>query len=180
MTVDSVGPAVPAGSAARWPRYAGPADLEAIEAVPLAARGLPRSTYEALRASARDVPSRTALIVLPDGEHWDSPVEVTFGELLNDVHRIANSLTLLGVRRTDAVGLLSPNVAGLVPAMLAAQAAAIAAPVNPALGPAQVTELLKKLSTERGHTVVVVTHDNRIFHFADRTVHIEDGLLLPQ
>ena len=44
----------------------------------------------------------------------------------------------------------------------------------------QVTELLKKLSTERGHTVVVVTHDNRIFHFADRTVHIEDGLLLPQ
>lgn len=43
----------------------------------------------------------------------------------------------------------------------------------------QVTELLKKLSTERGHTVVVVTHDNRIFHFADRTVHIEDGRLVP-
>jgi putative ABC transport system ATP-binding protein len=43
----------------------------------------------------------------------------------------------------------------------------------------QVTELLKKLSTERGHTVVVVTHDNRIFHYADRTVHIEDGLLVP-
>ncbi|MDP2275354.1 MAG: ABC transporter ATP-binding protein [Archangium sp.] len=43
----------------------------------------------------------------------------------------------------------------------------------------QVTELLKKLSTERGHTVVVVTHDNRIFHFADRTVHMEDGLLVP-
>lgn len=43
----------------------------------------------------------------------------------------------------------------------------------------QVTELLKKLSTERGHTVVVVTHDNRIFHFADRMIHIEDGLLVP-
>jgi putative ABC transport system ATP-binding protein len=43
----------------------------------------------------------------------------------------------------------------------------------------QVTELLKRLSTERGHTVIVVTHDNRIFHFADRTVHIEDGLLVP-
>ena len=143
MTAASIGPAVPAGSGGWWPRYAGPADLEAIEAVPLSARRLPRSTYDALRASARDVPSRTALIVLPDGEHWDSPVEVTFRELLSDVHRIANSLTLLGVRRTDAVGLLSPNVAGLVPAMLAAQAAAIAAPVNPALGPAQVSELLR-------------------------------------
>jgi len=43
----------------------------------------------------------------------------------------------------------------------------------------QVTSLLKKLSAERGHTVIVVTHDNRIFHFADRTVYIEDGLLVP-
>jgi putative ABC transport system ATP-binding protein len=42
----------------------------------------------------------------------------------------------------------------------------------------QVTMLLKKLCTERGHTVVVVTHDNRIFHLADRMVHIEDGLLV--
>jgi ABC-type lipoprotein export system ATPase subunit len=25
--------------------------------------------------------------------------------------------------------------------------------------------------------VVVVTHDNRIFHLADRIVHIEDGLI---
>ncbi|MGV3619382.1 MAG: ABC transporter ATP-binding protein [Archangium sp.] len=41
----------------------------------------------------------------------------------------------------------------------------------------QVTQLLKQLSSERGHTVVVVTHDNRIFHYADRTVHIEDGAL---
>lgn len=42
----------------------------------------------------------------------------------------------------------------------------------------QVTQLLKKLSSERGHTVVVVTHDNRIFHLADRTVYIEDGVLV--
>jgi putative ABC transport system ATP-binding protein len=38
-----------------------------------------------------------------------------------------------------------------------------------------VTALLRQLATERGHTVVVVTHDNRIFHLADRIVHIEDG-----
>jgi len=43
----------------------------------------------------------------------------------------------------------------------------------------QVTQLLKQLCVERGHTVVVVTHDNRIFHLADRIVHIEDGQLVP-
>jgi putative ABC transport system ATP-binding protein len=41
----------------------------------------------------------------------------------------------------------------------------------------RVTEILRELSRERGHTVVVVTHDNRIFHLADRIVHIEDGLI---
>ncbi len=42
---------------------------------------------------------------------------------------------------------------------------------------AKVTELLRTLAKEQGHTVVVVTHDNRIFHIADRIVHIEDGLI---
>jgi putative ABC transport system ATP-binding protein len=43
---------------------------------------------------------------------------------------------------------------------------------------ATVTNLLKELAREAGHTVVVVTHDNRIFHLADRIVHIEDGRMV--
>ena len=39
----------------------------------------------------------------------------------------------------------------------------------------QVTTLLTEMSRERGTTVVVVTHDNRIYGLADRIVHIEDG-----
>ncbi len=38
-----------------------------------------------------------------------------------------------------------------------------------------VTQLLRTLAKEHGHTVIVVTHDNRIFDLADRIVHIEDG-----
>ena len=41
-----------------------------------------------------------------------------------------------------------------------------------------VTELLHALAKQRGHTVVTVTHDHRIFHFADRIVHIDDGRIL--
>ncbi len=43
----------------------------------------------------------------------------------------------------------------------------------------KVTELLRGLAREQGHTVVVVTHDNRIFHLADRIVEIEDGRIVP-
>jgi putative ABC transport system ATP-binding protein len=43
----------------------------------------------------------------------------------------------------------------------------------------EVTTLLTELCKENGTTVVVVTHDNRIFHLADRIVHIEDGRIRP-
>jgi putative ABC transport system ATP-binding protein len=42
-----------------------------------------------------------------------------------------------------------------------------------------VTQLLRQLAQELGRTVVVVTHDNRIFHLGDRIVRIEDGLIQP-
>lgn len=42
-----------------------------------------------------------------------------------------------------------------------------------------VTTLLKDLARAGGSTVIVVTHDNRIFHLADRIVGIEDGLIVP-
>lgn len=38
-----------------------------------------------------------------------------------------------------------------------------------------VTQLLKDLAKERNHTVIAVTHDPRIFRFADRIEHLEDG-----
>ena len=41
-----------------------------------------------------------------------------------------------------------------------------------------VMEMLKKVSMEGDRAVVVVTHDNRIFEFADKIVYMEDGKIL--
>jgi putative ABC transport system ATP-binding protein len=41
-----------------------------------------------------------------------------------------------------------------------------------------VLELLRELAHQCGRAVVVVTHDSRILEFADRTVFIEDGLIV--
>jgi putative ABC transport system ATP-binding protein len=38
-----------------------------------------------------------------------------------------------------------------------------------------VMDLLRELARQERTTVIVVTHDNRIFHFADRHVHMDDG-----
>ena len=40
-----------------------------------------------------------------------------------------------------------------------------------------VMTLLTRLTRELGTTLVTVTHDNRIFSFADRILHLEDGSL---
>jgi putative ABC transport system ATP-binding protein len=40
-----------------------------------------------------------------------------------------------------------------------------------------VVEILQKLAKERGCSILLVTHDNRILDIADRIVHMEDGRL---
>ena len=58
--------------------------------------------------------------------------------------RIANALTALGVRRQDAVTLCGANTSMLYAATLAAQAVAIAAPVNPALRSERIVQLIRR------------------------------------
>jgi putative ABC transport system ATP-binding protein len=41
-----------------------------------------------------------------------------------------------------------------------------------------VMQLLQRLAHERSRAVVIVTHDNRMLGYADRTVHIEDGRIV--
>jgi fatty-acyl-CoA synthase len=126
-----------------WPTYDSPDDLAAVETVPLADRGLPATTYDLLRRAAERRSDHVALHVMPDAERWREAVAVTFGELLDDVHRIANALHARGVHRGDAVTLLSPNCAEIVPATLAAQLAGVVAPINPGLAPEHARELVR-------------------------------------
>ena len=127
-----------------WPTYATPADLAAIEAVPLADRGLPETTYALLTGAAARWPDRIAVRVLPEAARWREPLSRTFAELVGEVHRYANLLYRFEVRRGDAVAVMAPNCGDLIPATLAAQLAGIAAPLNGSLSPAHLAELLRR------------------------------------
>jgi len=41
-----------------------------------------------------------------------------------------------------------------------------------------VMELLSKMTKEKGKTMIVVTHDNRIYEYGDRMAHMEDGKII--
>lgn len=113
-----------------WPKYESPDDLADIETVPLAERGLPDSTYSLLVRAAALWPHGNALAVIPDASRWREPMQCSYSQLLIEVHRCANLLHSVGVRRRDAVALIAPNCAELITATLAAQVAGIAAPIN--------------------------------------------------
>ena len=39
-------------------------------------------------------------------------------------------------------------------------------------------ELLRQAAVRPDRAVIVVTHDNRVFHFGDRIAHMDDGRIV--
>jgi fatty-acyl-CoA synthase len=104
----------------------------------------PESTYQLLLDAARAWPDGIATQWIPDPAAYTSCLTWTYADLAGTVTQIANGLASLGVRRTDAVTLCGPNTSMLFAATLAAQAAGIAAPVNPALSSERIAELVRR------------------------------------
>ena len=104
----------------------------------------PASTYQLLLDAARTWPDGIATQWIPDPADHTRRLDWTYGELAGMVTRIANALTALGVHRGDAVTLASANTSMLYAATLAAQAAGIAAPVNPSLSGERIAELIRR------------------------------------
>ncbi|HWJ81191.1 MAG TPA: acyl-CoA synthetase [Nocardioides sp.] len=127
-----------------WPTFTAPEDVERIEAVPLAERDLPATTFQVLRRAADQWPDRAAISVMPDASRWADAVSVTYRELLALTEQVAHALARRGVTPTTPVGILAPNCLQVVPAMLGAQAAGVAVPLNGGLGSEHLATLLER------------------------------------
>jgi fatty-acyl-CoA synthase len=121
-----------------------PEDLPRVEAVPLAERRLPASTYELLRHTAAGCPRSPALHLLGEGPEttW------SYAELLSRVHQAANLYTSLGLSPGGTVGLLLPNTGITYAALLGAQAVGAASPVNPMLAEQHIIDILTMTRAE--------------------------------
>ncbi len=102
----------------------------------------PESTYQLVLAAAARWPDAVASQWIPDPADDTRCLAWTYKDLASRVTRIANALTALGVARQDAVTLCGVNTAMLYATTLAAEAVAIAAPVNPALRAERIVHLI--------------------------------------
>jgi fatty-acyl-CoA synthase len=112
----------------------------------------PASTYQLLMDAARTWPDSVATQWIPDPSDYTRCLAWTYADLAGTVTQIANALIALGVHRPDAVTLSAPNTSMLYATTLAAQAAGIAAPVNPTLSDDHLAVLIR-----RAQSRVVVT-----------------------
>jgi len=138
--------------AAAWPRFIAPDDVERIEAIPLAERDLPATTYQVLARAAEQWPSRTAISVMPDAPRWSEAVSLTYRELRDTTDQVAKALRRRGVTKTTPVAIIAPNCLQIIPAMLGAQAAGVAVPLNGGLSSEHLATLLARSGSQ--HLIV--------------------------
>ena len=126
-----------------------PADIEAIEAVPIDRRlvGL-NSTYDAIARSAARTPDAVALAFVSNGDASTPADEVTYRELLHNVTQAANAFHALGVRAGDTVSYLLPNLLETHYTIWGAEAAGIVNAVNPLLEPDHIVHILNAVESK--------------------------------
>jgi fatty-acyl-CoA synthase len=123
-------------------------DIKAVESVPLEERVTWQSTYDLLTKGAAINPEAVALYFLMSGEMWDSPMEITYGQLLGRITQSANLFCDLGVGPRDVVTYILPNLPQTHFSLWGAEAAGIANPINPLLEPTQIRDIMNAAKTK--------------------------------
>ena len=130
------------------PIIRGLADIEQIEATPLAERNLPLSTYELIRRTAAAQPQAPALSFILQGSGDEPVYRLDYQALLDKITQTANAFHRLGLRPGKAVSFLLPNLPQTHFTIWGGEAAGIVNAINPLLEPEHIAELIQASDSE--------------------------------
>ena len=122
-------------------------DVEAIEAVPFQDRMAETNTLATLEKGAAIDPDAVAISFLMNGDAWDQPIQITYGDLIHKIRQCANMFHDLGIGPTDVVTYLLPNIPQTHYVLWGAEAAGIVNPINPMLEPATIRDICRAAKT---------------------------------
>lgn len=122
-----------------------PVEIETLEATPWLALATDWTTYGLLRDAADRFGDRTALGFLANARDTGPTVDLSYRQLFARVIQTANAFSRLGVGLESPAAILLPNLIETHLAIWGAEAAGMAAPVNPLLEPPQIAGLLTRI-----------------------------------
>jgi fatty-acyl-CoA synthase len=147
-------------------------DIEKIEEVPWQERLTVRATYDLICQGAAVNPDATAISYVRSGATYREPQIITYRELLWKIHQFANLLHDLGVRSTDVIAFLLPNLPEAHYVLWGSQAAGIVYPINYLLEPQQIIDLLRVAQTR----VLVALGPSPEFNIWEKTEIIRQAI----
>jgi fatty-acyl-CoA synthase len=124
------------------------ADIEAIEKTPITERFAEKSTFELISKGAAIDPDAMAMSFLANGDAWQDPLQVTYGQFIVKIRQTANMLADMGIGPTDVVTYLLPNLPQTHFVLWGAEAAGIANPINPMLEAETIREICQAAGTK--------------------------------
>ena len=118
-------------------------DILTFEQTPLAERGLPPTTYQALKRGAAIDPEAPALSFFLSASAMRTPYVLTHGELFAKITQSANALRRLGLGRDDVAAYILPNLPETHFAIWGGSAAGSILAINPLMEADQMVDLMK-------------------------------------
>lgn len=118
-------------------------DIERLEQVPLAERGLASSTYEALTRTAELSPEAPALSFFLDADNFRSIHHWSYAELVVDITRAANAFHDLGIVPGEVLAFILPNLPETHFTIWGGEAAGVVMAINPLQEAKQMAALLR-------------------------------------
>jgi len=123
-------------------------DIINIELTPWQEEIEARNTFDLLRQAGQRFSERTALRFVMTSEPGAAEITVTYQALIARVTQAANAFHRAGISKDKAVSIILPNLPQTYYALLGAQAAGIASPINPMLDADYIANIINETSAE--------------------------------
>ncbi|MCG6911522.1 MAG: acyl-CoA synthetase [Deltaproteobacteria bacterium] len=124
------------------------ADIEMFEETPIQERMTCFNTYETIKQGAAINPEAPAISFIMSGDAYKDPMQVTYREFMQQIHRAANVFHDLGVGSKDVISYLLPNIPQTHYVLWGGEAAGIVNPINPMLKPATIRDICLAANTK--------------------------------
>lgn len=125
----------------KLPGIATLADVEALEALPLAERHLPDSVLGVIRQGLERSDGRDALVFMPDATRPEQVVRYSYPDLIDAIERTAAGIAALATS-VPVVSIVLPNLPETHFALWGAQTVGQANPVNLLLAPSALADIM--------------------------------------